>query len=239
MFSSLFCLKRLISGCFVWAYPKGLSLTIKCFGLSWKRQYISGVRVLFLTGGRRHWFFCSSKWSFGLGIWCCHNISSWYGFPNTGWWPFFYLTDFFYMTLMSFFFLLRLRRQFNLVKDSPLLDSCWGKKCFLPFKRTGGLSCQCMWGSHFWLFLCYYSYLQANTYEELPEQVIGAARLAHVEPSTAVVPNLENTSESNKDNSSNDATSSEDDSSKKTNWFSLFCEEFDEIFCFYPFKLCY
>jgi len=59
--------------------------------------------------------------------------------------------------------------------------------------------------------------LQANTYEELPEQVIGAARLAHVEPSTAVVPNLENNSESNKDNSSNDATSSEDDSSKKTN----------------------
>ena len=91
----------------------------------------------------------------------------------------------------------------------------------------------------FWLFICYYSYLQANTYEELPEQVIGAARLAHVEPSTAVVPNLENNSESNKDNSSNDATSSEDDSSKKTNWFSLFCEEFDEIFCFYPFKLCY
>ena len=74
----------------------------------------------------------------------------------------------------------------------------------------------------FWLFICYYSYLQANTYEELPEQVIGAARLAHVEPSTAVVPNLENNSESNKDNSSNDATSSEDDSSKKTNWFSIF-----------------
>ena len=61
------------------------------------------LRVLFLAGGRRHWFFCSSKWSFGFGIWCCHNISSWYGFPNTGWWPFFYLTDFFYMTLMSFF----------------------------------------------------------------------------------------------------------------------------------------
>jgi len=94
---------------------------------------------------------------------------------------------------------------------------------------------QCMWGSHFWLFICYYSYLQANTYEELPEQVIGAARLAHVEPSTAVVPNLENNSESNKDNSSNDATSSEDDSSKKTNWFSLFLffEEFDEIFLFF------
>nr|CAB3455226.1 unnamed protein product [Digitaria exilis] len=59
--------------------------------------------------------------------------------------------------------------------------------------------------------------IQANTYEELPEQVIGAARLAHVEPSTAVVPDLENSSASNKDNSSNDATSSEDDSSKKTN----------------------
>jgi hypothetical protein len=49
------------------------------------------------------------------------------------------------------------------------------------------------------LIICYYSYLQANTYEELPEQVIGAARLAHVEPSTAVVPNLETNSESNKD----------------------------------------
>ncbi|KAJ1292265.1 hypothetical protein BS78_02G378800 [Paspalum vaginatum] len=59
--------------------------------------------------------------------------------------------------------------------------------------------------------------IQANTYEELPEQVIGAARLAHVEPATAVVPDLENNSDSNKDNSSNDATSSEDDSSKKTN----------------------
>ncbi|OEL16463.1 Protein ENHANCED DISEASE RESISTANCE 2-like [Dichanthelium oligosanthes] len=59
--------------------------------------------------------------------------------------------------------------------------------------------------------------IQANTYEELPEQVIGAARLAHVEPSTAVVPDLDNNSESNKDNSSNEATSSEDDSSKKTN----------------------
>jgi len=100
---------------------------------------------------------------------------------------------------------------------------------------------QCMWGSHFWLFICYYSYLQANTYEELPEQVIGAARLAHVEPSTAVVPNLENNSESNKDNSSNDATSSEDDSSKKTNWFSLFLFwgiRWD-FSVFYPFKLCY
>lgn len=59
--------------------------------------------------------------------------------------------------------------------------------------------------------------IQANTYEELPEQVIGAARLAHVEPSTAVVPDLENNSDSNKDNSSNDNASSEDDSSKKTN----------------------
>ncbi|CAD6216789.1 unnamed protein product [Miscanthus lutarioriparius] len=59
--------------------------------------------------------------------------------------------------------------------------------------------------------------IQANTYEELPEQVIGAARLSNVEPSTAVVPDLENNSDSNKDNSSNDATSSEDDSSKKTN----------------------
>ncbi|CAN6206369.1 unnamed protein product [Urochloa humidicola] len=59
--------------------------------------------------------------------------------------------------------------------------------------------------------------IQANTYEELPEQVIGAARLAHVEPSTAIVPDLENSSDINKDNSSNDVTSSEDDSSKKTN----------------------
>lgn len=73
--------------------------------------------------------------------------------------------------------------------------------------------------SHFWLLICSYIlvHLQANTYEELPEQVIGAARLAHVEPSTAVVPDLENNSDLNKDNSSNDVTSSEDDSSKKTN----------------------
>ena len=148
--------------------------------------------------------------------------------------------DFFYMTLMFFFSsLLRLRMQSNLVKDSSLLDSRWDKKMLPSLWENRRLVGQCMWGSHFWLFICYYSYLQANTYEELPEQVIGAARLAHVEPSTAVVPNLENNSESNKDNSSNDATSSEDDSSKKTNWFSLFCEEFDEIFCFYPFKLCY
>ncbi|KAL6629675.1 hypothetical protein ACP70R_029440 [Stipagrostis hirtigluma subsp. patula] len=64
--------------------------------------------------------------------------------------------------------------------------------------------------------------IQANTYEELPEQVIGAARLAHVEPATAVVPDLDNTSDNNKDNSissSNDDnnTTSEDDLSKKTN----------------------
>ncbi|XP_062189579.1 protein ENHANCED DISEASE RESISTANCE 2-like isoform X2 [Phragmites australis] len=63
--------------------------------------------------------------------------------------------------------------------------------------------------------------IQANTFDELPEQVIGAARLAHVEPSTAVVPDLENNSDSNKDDSSNDdnnnTTSSEDDLSKKTN----------------------
>ncbi|CAD6341989.1 unnamed protein product [Miscanthus lutarioriparius] len=63
--------------------------------------------------------------------------------------------------------------------------------------------------------------IQANTYEELPEQVIGAARLAHVEPATAVVPDLSNTSNdsssSNNDNNSNNNGSSEDDSSKKTN----------------------
>uniref|UniRef100_A0A453MP61 PH domain-containing protein n=1 Tax=Aegilops tauschii subsp. strangulata TaxID=200361 RepID=A0A453MP61_AEGTS len=35
--------------------------------------------------------------------------------------------------------------------------------------------------------------IQANTYEELPEQVIGAARLAHVEPAAAIVPDLDNT----------------------------------------------
>jgi hypothetical protein len=62
---------------------------------------------------------------------------------------------------------------------------------------------------------------QANTYEELPEQVIGAARLAHVEPATAVVPDLSNTSNdssnSNDDNSNNNIGSSEDDVSKKTN----------------------
>ncbi|CAD6252257.1 unnamed protein product [Miscanthus lutarioriparius] len=63
--------------------------------------------------------------------------------------------------------------------------------------------------------------IQANTYEELPEQVIGAARLAHVEPATAVVPDLSNTSNdsssSSNDNNSNNNGSSEDDSSKKTN----------------------
>ncbi|XP_062187078.1 protein ENHANCED DISEASE RESISTANCE 2-like [Phragmites australis] len=65
--------------------------------------------------------------------------------------------------------------------------------------------------------------IQANTYDELPEQVIGAARLAHVEPATAVVPDLENNIDSNKDNNSssnddnNNTTSSEDDLSKKTN----------------------
>ncbi|PWZ20966.1 Protein ENHANCED DISEASE RESISTANCE 2-like [Zea mays] len=63
--------------------------------------------------------------------------------------------------------------------------------------------------------------IQANTYEELPEQVIGAARLAHVEPATAVVPDLSNTSNdssnSNDDNSNNNIGSSEDDVSKKTN----------------------
>jgi hypothetical protein len=62
---------------------------------------------------------------------------------------------------------------------------------------------------------------QANTYEELPEQVIGAARLAHVEPATAVVPDLSNTSNdsssSSNDNNSNNNGSSEDDVSKKTN----------------------
>lgn len=63
--------------------------------------------------------------------------------------------------------------------------------------------------------------IQANTYEELPEQVIGAARLAHVEPATAVVPDLSNTSNdsssSSNDNNSNNNGSSEDDVSKKTN----------------------
>nr|QTC20866.1 apostart [Poa pratensis] len=61
--------------------------------------------------------------------------------------------------------------------------------------------------------------IQANTYDELPEQVIGAARLAHVEPAAAVVPDLDNNNDSkdssNDDNNNN--TSSEDDSSKKTN----------------------
>ncbi|XP_015688856.2 protein ENHANCED DISEASE RESISTANCE 2-like isoform X1 [Oryza brachyantha] len=57
--------------------------------------------------------------------------------------------------------------------------------------------------------------IQANTYEELPEQVIGAARLAHVEPSAAILPHdlLDDT-----DSAANAASSSEDDhSSKKTN----------------------
>ncbi|KAF7081897.1 hypothetical protein CFC21_085802 [Triticum aestivum] len=71
--------------------------------------------------------------------------------------------------------------------------------------------------------------IQANTYEELPEQVIGAARLAHVEPAAAIVPDLDNTNSDSKDSNNDDntttnnntnnnnATSSEDDSSKKTN----------------------
>ncbi|CAO2041434.1 unnamed protein product [Urochloa humidicola] len=60
--------------------------------------------------------------------------------------------------------------------------------------------------------------IQANTYEELPEQVIGAARLAHVEPATAVVPDLGSTSAENDDSSNNNnAGSSEDDLSKKIN----------------------
>uniref|UniRef100_N1QWQ4 START domain-containing protein n=1 Tax=Aegilops tauschii TaxID=37682 RepID=N1QWQ4_AEGTA len=71
--------------------------------------------------------------------------------------------------------------------------------------------------------------IQANTYEELPEQVIGAARLAHVEPAAAIVPDLDNTNSDSKDSNNDDntttnnsttnnnTTSSEDDSSKKTN----------------------
>jgi hypothetical protein len=62
-------------------------------------------------------------------------------------------------------------------------------------------------------------FVQAITYDELPEQVIGAARLAHVEPAAAIVPDLDNNSDSkdssNDDNNNN--TSSEDDKSKKTN----------------------
>ncbi|KAK3131453.1 hypothetical protein QOZ80_6AG0506650 [Eleusine coracana subsp. coracana] len=36
--------------------------------------------------------------------------------------------------------------------------------------------------------------IQANTYDELPEQLLGAARLSHIEPSAAVVPELDDTS---------------------------------------------
>ncbi|XP_066378472.1 protein ENHANCED DISEASE RESISTANCE 2-like [Miscanthus floridulus] len=36
--------------------------------------------------------------------------------------------------------------------------------------------------------------IQANTYDELPEQLLGAARLSHIEPSAAVYPDLENIS---------------------------------------------
>uniref|UniRef100_A0A0D9VB32 START domain-containing protein n=1 Tax=Leersia perrieri TaxID=77586 RepID=A0A0D9VB32_9ORYZ len=58
--------------------------------------------------------------------------------------------------------------------------------------------------------------IQANSYEELPEQVIGAARLAHVEPSAAIVP--QDLSLPDDDNAAA-ASSSEDDHnlSKKTN----------------------
>ena len=82
---------------------------------------------------------------------------------------------------------------------------------------------QCMYWFLHWLTAILWTSRQANTYEELPEQVIGAARLAHVEPATAVVPDLSNTSNdsssSSNDNNSNNNGSSEDDSSKKTNWF--------------------
>ncbi|TVU13087.1 hypothetical protein EJB05_46763 [Eragrostis curvula] len=36
--------------------------------------------------------------------------------------------------------------------------------------------------------------IQANTYDELPEQLLGAARLSHIEPSAAVVPELDDSS---------------------------------------------
>ncbi|AQK80039.1 Protein ENHANCED DISEASE RESISTANCE 2 [Zea mays] len=36
--------------------------------------------------------------------------------------------------------------------------------------------------------------IQANTYDELPEQLLGAARLSHIEPSAAVYPVLDNIS---------------------------------------------
>ncbi|KAF0902437.1 hypothetical protein E2562_016270 [Oryza meyeriana var. granulata] len=36
--------------------------------------------------------------------------------------------------------------------------------------------------------------IQANTYDELPEQLLGAARLSNIEPNSAVVPVLDNTS---------------------------------------------
>uniref|UniRef100_A0A453MP54 START domain-containing protein n=1 Tax=Aegilops tauschii subsp. strangulata TaxID=200361 RepID=A0A453MP54_AEGTS len=48
--------------------------------------------------------------------------------------------------------------------------------------------------------------IQANTYEELPEQVIGAARLAHVEPAAAIVPDLDNTNSDSKDSNNDDNT---------------------------------
>jgi hypothetical protein len=33
--------------------------------------------------------------------------------------------------------------------------------------------------------------IQANTYDELPEQLLGAARLSNIEPSSAIVPVLD------------------------------------------------
>uniref|UniRef100_A0A0E0MDF1 START domain-containing protein n=1 Tax=Oryza punctata TaxID=4537 RepID=A0A0E0MDF1_ORYPU len=54
--------------------------------------------------------------------------------------------------------------------------------------------------------------IQANTYDELPEQVIGAARLAHVEPAAAIVP--QDLTLADDDNAS---SSEEDHLSKKTN----------------------
>lgn len=101
------------------------------------------------------------------------------------------------------------------LKTANAVQSC---KCTLSTNReVFSCWCVCLLAVNMILLVPF----QANTYEELPEQVIGAARLSNVEPSTAVVPDLENNSDGNKDNSSNDATSSEDDSSKKTNWFDL------------------
>ena len=51
--------------------------------------------------------------------------------------------------------------------------------------------CSSSWGYCYNVYNKYGSVLQANTPEELPERLIGAVRVSHIELSSAIVPNLE------------------------------------------------